>query len=90
MERGQPLAAPANVVVELQRLPRVTGIRVGLRIRRRPERSDRDFVAHDVVGMRVTAVLVVGRDHMRAERTDHLHQTFRTLLDGHESEAAIR
>ena len=50
----------AVVVVELQRLPRLARVRVALGVAGRLEGRHRHLVAHDVVGVRVAAVLVVG------------------------------
>ena len=67
MQRHHPRPVEAVVVVELQRLPRLAGVGVALRVAGRLERRHRDVVALDVVGVRVAAVLVVRRDHVRPE-----------------------
>ena len=50
---------------------------------------DADPVAHDVVGVRVAPVLVVGRQHVRAELADQPDQRQRRLVDVHQPEAAL-
>ena len=70
----EPGPAETDVVVELQRLPRLPGPGVAIGIRRGLERLDRHLVAHDVVGVRVAAVLVVGGHHVGAEPAHDLHQ----------------
>ena len=46
-------------------------------------------MAHDVVGVRVAAVLVVRRHHVRPEAADQPHQRLGGLLDRDEREAAL-
>ena len=54
------------------------------------DRGHRDLVAHDVVGVRVAAVLVVGGQHVRTELADHLHQRPGGLVRVEQREAALR
>jgi hypothetical protein len=77
------------VVVELQRLPRLAGVGIARRVTRRVERLDRDRVTHDVVGMRISAVLVVRRHDVRAELAHQTHQRRRRDLHRQGREAAL-
>ena len=52
-------------------------------------RGHRHLVAADVVGVRVSAVLVVGGHDVRTELADHLDQRLGRLLQRHQREAAL-
>ena len=77
------------MVVELERLPGLTRVGVAVRVAGRLERRHGDLVAHDVVGVRVAAVLVVRRHHVRPEAADQPHQRLGRLLDRDQPEAAL-
>ena len=89
MQRLKASLVKSHVVVELQRLPRLTRAGISLRIARRFERLHRHLVTHDVVRMRIAAVLVVRRHHVRTERPHQPDQRFGGNLDRLEGEAAF-
>ncbi|EGJ77056.1 putative mycothiol conjugate amidase Mca [Streptomyces sp. Tu6071] len=92
VQRLGALAVEALVVVELRGLEDGAELRLGeaLRVGRAVEGRHADPVGHDVVGVRVAPVLVVGRDDLRAEGADLAHEPPGRLLDVHEPEAALR
>ena len=77
-------------VVELRRLPGRPELGVPVRVGRVVVRRDADPVAHDVVGVRVAAALVVRRHDVRAEPAHDLDQRDRRLVDVEGGEAALR
>ena len=89
VQRDHPVAMEGEGVVELERLPRRAQLGIGVRVGRGVEGRDADLVAHDVVRMRVAAVLVVGGHDVRPERADDLDQRRRRLLQIHQREAAL-
>jgi hypothetical protein len=78
------------VVVELQRLPRLTEPGVALGIAGGVKRGNAHPVTHDVVGVRVAAVLVVRRHHMGPELPHDPDQRTGGDLDILQREAALR
>ncbi len=89
MQRLEPLFVEAVVIVELERLPWLTLIGVRRWIGRSVEGSDRDVVAHDVVGMRISTLLVVGRYDMGPERPDQSDKRARRVFQRNACEASI-
>ena len=76
-------------VVQLERLPWLPGLRVGVRVGRRVEGADRDLVGLDVVRVGVAAAFVVGEYDVRAEPADCLDDGFGGLVERREGEAAF-
>ena len=77
VQRLGALGREADVVVELERLPRLAGVGELVGIGGGVEGGDRDLVGADVVGVRVAAELVVGRHDVRAEAADLLRPAAR-------------
>ncbi len=89
VQRLEPGLVEGQVVVELGRLPRLARAGELLGVARRLERAHRDLVRLDVVGVRVAAVLVVRRDHVRPELPHQAHERLGGLVERHEREAAL-
>jgi hypothetical protein len=89
VQRLGALTVERVVVVELQRLPRLSGVGVPIRVAGRLEGLDADVVAHHVVRVRVAAVLVVRRHHVRLEAPDQPDQRLGRLFDRDQPEAAL-
>src|SRR5665647_1622154 len=66
VEPHEPVPVAAHVVVDLLHLPHRPRLWHRLWIRRHRDGRHRDLVAHDVVGVRVAALLVVRQQHLRA------------------------
>ena len=79
VEQLHPRPQESVSVIKLGYGPRLTGVRELPIVAGRLVCGDRDLMAADVVGVRVAAVLVVGRHHMRPEFAHHPHQR----LGGH-------
>jgi hypothetical protein len=77
------------VVIQLQHIPRLTGVGIEPEVARGLVRGHRNLMGADVVRMRVAAILVVGGHHVRLEFADHTHQLFDGLLQRHHAEAAV-
>jgi hypothetical protein len=67
-------AGEADVVIELERLPRLARLRQPLDVAGRVKGGHAHPVALDVVGVRVAALLVVGHHDVRPELPDQLDQ----------------
>jgi hypothetical protein len=89
MHQLHPLAGEAVGVVQLQRLPRRPCVGKPLRVACGVERRDRHLVATDVIGVRVTALFVVGHHHVRPELAEHPDQIPGRNLQRHRREAAL-
>jgi hypothetical protein len=70
-------------------LPRFACVGIPLRVTGGLERSDAHLVTHDVVRVRIATVLVVRRQHVRLEVTDHPHEDLGRLHDRDHSEATF-
>ena len=89
VDRLETGLGPPAVVVDLERLPGLPRMRVAGRVTGRLERRHRDRVAHDVVGVGVATLLVVGRHDVRAPGADDAHERLGRHVDVLEGEAPV-
>ncbi len=89
LQNPHALPQEAVDVVELGHRPGLTGIREPQIVGSGLVGADGDLVAADVVGVRVAAVLVVGRHHVGPEFPHHTYQRFDGIFQGHQGETPL-